>query len=229
MRFTAWFKRNARPIGLIGATIVFALSFVKDNLDDARRDVEKVENAHTFYEHSFALPDAQELRSEFDTKVLGRGPSKTPAEEVSRLGLVNRNDQLIWVQLVSLKELSTALERPLDTAKIKDLLKVCDTAQADYEDIIRLFKGDTSNPPTDVPTINKINETSRKFRRESKQLVDEAPQLDREVLEHTEKTVRERTRKLRWLKVSVYSLMVFGFVLNFVSLIVGVKPTESGE
>jgi hypothetical protein len=228
MNVVGSFKRNAKFFSTLGAIIVFGVLISKNYDEETRKDAEKIEAANTFYKQIVSRPDAQQLRDEFDSKITGKGPSKTPAEEVVRLGLLNRNDQLIGTGLLALKEVSVTLEG-FDTAKIDDEYRICGHAQADYEDILIVFHGDTSNPPTDPATIAKINELSNKLRKESKELVDDFPQIDKEVLDHMEEVLHKDRRKLRLSKYFGWTLSIFGFVLNIAAISVGIKPAEPGE
>src|SRR5579863_4987080 len=91
VRFAAWFKKNAKVIATVSASVVLLVSLMKEFAEDARRDSEKIEAANNAFEHNLNIPASVELRQEAESMAGKR--ALTPAQELARLSVLNRNNQ----------------------------------------------------------------------------------------------------------------------------------------
>jgi predicted RND superfamily exporter protein len=227
MGFTSWFKRNTTIIMYVSATSGFMLSFAKEYVEDARRTVEKIESVNLVSEHTSKVKESEDLREEFESKI-GR-PSVTAAEMITRLGMTNRNDQLAWSELSTLHEESTVIGRELDSARIDDLFVACNNAQADYEEILRQFHGDTSKFPDDPAVVNRIKQLVLKFKKESETMAVELPKIFVDVQAHMQEAHDEANEKLLLWRYGGRFLLVLSFIVNLAAIAAGAKPAEGAE
>jgi hypothetical protein len=218
------FKRNAKRIGYVSATIALVLTFAKESSEDARRTVDKIDALNSTFEDNAKVKESQELREEFDSKI-GKA-STTSAEMIIRLTMSNRNTQLAWSELAGLAKESHVIGQTLDEAKLQDLMKVCDDVQDIYEQILRLFNGDTSKFPDDKAVVNQVHELVLKFIKKNKTVRDDLPKLFQEVQAHVQEAYTNANEELLLWKVAGRILQVLSYIVTVAALAAGVKPAE---
>lgn len=222
MGFKGWLQKYGKVIALAGAIIVFASQIIKDNIDDARRDVDKIDAAQTAFEHGLNVSGSDDLRDQWDA-VLGK-PATTPAEERNRLSMRNHNNELIESGLSSLRELSMAIGNSFENNKIDALMKDCETARLDYETAVKQLNlyevNHLANPLNVTEAIHKFNDESRKL------ATKDAPAVVKEVEDLTQEAYTNANEKLLSRRYIYLSFMVLGLILNVVGIIFGIKTAS---
>jgi hypothetical protein len=220
-------RQYAKPIGIVSATCVFLLSLAKENVDDSRREVDRIESTRNAHEQGQQALDAFKLTNDFE--LAKRVPIENPKEEIDRIVLLNLYNHSLVQQLNSLRDLSVLAKEPLETSTIDKLLKVLEETQPHYQEILALVGGERSKFLKDPMVAAKFESMTNSFMTMSEEARGGTDDVRGYLLSETKDAFTKANTKLMLWKNVGRVLLVFGYAVNVFCLLIGVKPAEGPE